>query len=358
MRILQIITLCELGGAQSVVVNLANSLCEKHEIIVAAGDGNGKMWNLLNPKIKIEHIPSLHRALSPINEIKVILSLKKIYKKYQPDIIHLHSSKVGILGRIAFPKSKILYTVHGFDSIRIAYRKYLPIEKMLQNRCQAIVGVSKYDEGNLKREGITNNVSCIYNGVSLPVDFTHENPFSHIIGYKGKVLCIARLTPPKRVDLFLKVASLLPQYAFIWVGNLENVNIEYSSNVYFMGNISNASIYNNYIDLFMLTSDYEGLPMVIIEALACGKPIVASAVGGIPELLNGENGFAIQNDANELAEKIEFILSNETLKREMSKAAKQTYLQKFTVDKMVDGYMAIYKKIYKSNNCKLSQTAY
>lgn len=353
MRILQIITLCELGGAQSVVVNLANSLCEKHEIIVAAGDGNGKMWDLLNPQVTIEHIPFLHRALSPIDEFKAIFSLKKIYKKYKPDIIHLHSSKVGILGRIAFPKSKILYTVHGFDSIRIAYRKYLPIERILQNRCQAIIGVSKYDKENLIKEKITNKISYIYNGINLPKATTDNNPFNNI-PYKQKVLCIARLSAPKNVGLFFKVASLLPQYAFIWIGNQQPVQNK-ADNVFFMGDIPNAGNYNEYADLFFLPSNYEGLPIVIIEALACGKPVVASAVGGIPELLDGRNGFAVQNDANKLAEKIKLILSNEILKEKMSEAAKQTYLQKFTVDKMVDGYMAIYEKIYHSNQIKKLQ---
>lgn len=346
MRILQLITLCELGGAQSVVVNLANSLCDKHEIIVAAGDGNGKMWGLLNSNIKREHIPFLHRALVPLDEIKVIQSLRKLYKEYQPDIIHLHSSKVGILGRIAFPKSKIVYTVHGFDSIRIAYRKYLPIEIFLQKKCQAIIGVSKYDEENLRKEKITNNVSYIYNGINLS-ESTNSNPFNNI-SHKQKVLCIARLSAQKNVGLFLKVASLLPQYAFIWIGNQQPVQNE-TNNVFFMGDIPNAGNYNKYADLFFLPSNYEGLPIVIIEALACGKPVVASAVGGIPELLNGENGFAVHNDAEEIAKKIDFILSDENLKEKMGDAARQTYLQKFTVDKMVDGYMAIYEKIYHSN---------
>lgn len=350
MIIFQVITLSCLGGAQSVVVNLANHMCKDNTVIVIAGEGGGKIWKLLDSKIQKESIPSLHRSLSPINDAKTIYQLHKLYRKYQPDIIHLHSSKIGILGRIAFPKSKIIYTVHGFDSIRVAYRKYLPIEKALQNRCQAIVGVSKYDEANLQKEGIKNNVSCIYNGVSLPVDITHDNPFSHIKNYKGKVLCIARLAPPKRVDLFLKVASLLPQYAFIWVGNLKDISEEYSPNVYFMGNIPNAGIYNEYVDLFMLASDYEGLPIVIIEALACGRPVVASAVGGIPELLDGENGFAVNNDAEEMAKKIDLILSDEKLKERMGNAARKTYLQNFTVDKMVDGYMAIYEKIYQKNN--------
>lgn len=145
MKILQVITLSELGGAQSVVVNLANSLAQEHEVTVVAGTGDGKMWLSLNPFVKHECIPSLQRALSPLNEVKTIWALRKLYRKYKPDIIHLHSSKVGVLGRIAFPKSKIIYTVHGFDSIRIAYRKYLPLEKVLQYQCSAIVGVSNYD---------------------------------------------------------------------------------------------------------------------------------------------------------------------------------------------------------------------
>lgn len=189
MRILQVITLCELGGAQSVVVNLANSLCDKHEIIVAAGDGNGKMWELLNSKVKKEHIPFLHRALSPLDEFKVIQILRRLYREYQPDIIHLHSSKAGILGRIAFPKSKIVYTVHGFDSVRVAHRKFLPIEKFLQNRCRAIVGVSEYDKNNLLKEGINHQVSCIYNGIMTPLHITND-PFSEIKGYKCKITTV------------------------------------------------------------------------------------------------------------------------------------------------------------------------
>ena len=348
MRILQVITLCELGGAQAVVVNIANMLSEKHDVIVAAGAGDGKMWDLLNPTIKKEHIVSLHRELSPIDEIKTVYTLKRLYKQYRPDVIHLHSSKAGILGRIAFPKNKIVYTVHGFDSIRVAYRKYLKIEKTLQNRCRAIVGVSKYDVRNLLQEGITNHVSLVYNGIFPPMKLD-DNPFERMKGYKYKVVCVARLSPQKNLKLFLDVAKILPQYAFVWIGNQHEVDIERTSNVFFLGNLPNAGAYNKYADLFLLPSNYEGLPIVIIEALACGKPVVASAVGGISELLNGKNGFAVRNSAEEMAEKIEYILSDELRRDEMGRMARETYLQSFTVDKMVDGYMKIYEQIYKDN---------
>ena len=168
MRILQIITLSELGGAQSVVVNLANKLSENNEVIVMAGEGDGKLWNMLYATVKQVHCKHLRRALSPINDFLTIIDFQKVYWELKPDIIHLHSSKVGILGRMVFPKKKTVYTVHGFDSIRIAYRKYLPIEKFFQKRCKAIVGVSNYDRQKLWDEGITNNVYCVFNGIYQP----------------------------------------------------------------------------------------------------------------------------------------------------------------------------------------------
>ena len=81
MKILQIITLCELGGAQSVVINLANKLSEEHEVIVAAGEGDGKMFSMLHPKIKQERLPHLQRALSPKNDFLTIFDMRKLYQK-------------------------------------------------------------------------------------------------------------------------------------------------------------------------------------------------------------------------------------------------------------------------------------
>ena len=74
------------------------------------------------------------------------------------------------------------------------------------------MGVSKYDGENLQKEGIINNISVIYNGLSTPYKLK-RNPFEHLNGYTHKVLCVARLSPQKKVDLFLDVASRLPQYA-------------------------------------------------------------------------------------------------------------------------------------------------
>lgn len=342
MKILQIITRSDLGGAQSVVVNLSNYLSENNIVIVAAGEGDGKMWLALNKNITQIHINKLKRNLSPINDVLTMLYMYRLNKKYAPDIIHLHSSKVGFLGRLVFPNSKIVYTVHGFDSIRIAYRKFLLVEQKLQNCCKAIVGVSKYDKENLIAEGIINRVKCIYNGIQKP-NVLLQDPFQKINGYPHKILCVARLSPPKDYNLFFEVAALLPQYAFIWIGNQNKVTQEYPTNVYFMGNRPNAGAYNEYADLFMLPSNYEGLPIVILEAMSFGKPVVASNVGGISEIvINGENGYTVENRASAFAEKIQYILENRNVYDFFSNNAKQRFQQDLTVSKMVDRYLTIY----------------
>lgn len=345
MKILQVITLCELGGAQSVVSNLSNELVARgHEVIVAAGEGDGKMFDLLDPRVVVERVPSLVRRLSPCNEPKAIYGLRQIYKKYNPDIIHLHSSKAGILGRIAFPKRKTVYTVHGFDSIRLAYRRFLPLERILQNRCAAIAAVSQYDVDNLLAEGITHNVRCIYNGIKAPQRLA-SNPFARMQTSDSKVLCIARFSPPKKMDLFAEVAALMPECSFIWIGNQEEPTQKFPNNVTFMGNIPGAGAYTRYADVFMLPSNYEGLPMVIIEALACGTPVVASAVGGIPELLDGANGYAVENNAAKMADKIREVLNARKQSDAMSERAVETYRKSFTVFRMADEYEKLYNDI-------------
>lgn len=346
MRILIVITLSELGGAQTVVCHLANKLSEQNEIIVAAGEGDGKMWKMLNPNIIQENCPHLKRALSPIDDFLTILDFKKLYRKYKPDIIHLHSSKAGMLGRLAFPASKTIYTVHGFDSIRIAYRKFLPIERFMQRSCKAIVGVSLYDEKHLIEEKITHHVSTIYNGIEKPISLP-ENPFNDIKYFKGKILCVARMAYPKRPDLFIETARLLPEYAFIWIGNQHEVKEEFPNNIFFKGNLQNAGAYNEYADLFMLPSNYEGLPMVIIEAMSFGKPVVASNVGGISEIVrDGQNGYVVKNDASAFAEKIQSILDNPTTKETFAKNARDIFQKELTVDKMAEAYLDVFNKIY------------
>lgn len=347
MKILQVITRSELGGAQTVVVQLANRLSDKHDVVLVAGEGDGKMWEMVSPRVTCVRSRYLQRALSPVKDIRAALELRRIYRKHRPDVIHLHSSKAGTLGRLVFPTKKVVYTVHGFDSIRLAFRKFMPVERILQRACSAIVAVSNYDEKNLHNEGIIHNVSTIYNGITTP-DSNSVKRLNIANNYKKIVLSIARVNPPKEPKIFIETARLLPQYGFIWIGNQESVEHlgDIPANCHFLGNIVNAGAYCAQADLFMLPSNYEGLPMVIIEAMSCGVPVVASDVGGVSEIVRNDiNGYTLPNRAELFAEKIETILSNENLYARMSKNALEIFERELTIDKMVEGYMAVYRSL-------------
>ena len=339
MKIFQIITLSELGGAQSVVLNIANNLANKHQIFVIAG-GDGPMWKQLDKRVKHVKINILKRSISPI-DFFVLIYLLWLRIKYKPDIVHLHSSKIGILGRLAFAKSKIIYTIHGFDSIRVAYRKFLPIEKFLKNRVKAIVAVSNYDRNNLLSENIKRNVYTIYNGIYSII--LNNSMKLYVPENKKTILTIARIEPPKKYTLFENVAKLLPQYNFVWIGN-KTYPPNPPENVFCMGEIPNAAQYYTLADLCLLPSNYEGLPMTIIEAMSVAKPVVASNVGGISEIVRyGINGYCLENNAELFAEKIVEILENENLFEKMSQKSKQTFEEILTVEKMVKQYLKIYQ---------------
>lgn len=347
MKILQIITQSELGGAQTVVVQLANNLSKEHEVVLATGQGDGKMWNMVSDQVTKEDCPHLQRSISLKNDLLAAIELRRLYKKYKPDVIHLHSSKAGTLGRIVFPPKKTVYTVHGFDSVRLTFRKFLPVERFLQHFCKAVVGVSKYDEKNLVAEGINNNVSTVYNGISVP-DSSQISDIEVFNQDKKLVLAIARVFPPKKTDLFVEVARMLPQYNFVWIGNQREVTEfgELPENCHFLGNIPNAGAFCSKADLLMLPSNYEGLPIAILEAMSFGKPVVASDVGGVSEIVrNGQNGYVLPNDSVLFADKIQSILDDDELCTYLGDNSLHIYNSEFTVERMVEGYLKIYGQI-------------
>ena len=339
MRIFQIITLSELGGAQSVALNLANSLANGHDVFVIAG-GDGAMWKQLDKRVKQIKIKALKRSISPL-DFFVWIKLLWLRFKYRPDIVHLHSSKIGILGRLAFPKEKIVYSVHGFDSIRVAYRKFLYLEKLLKNRAKAIVAVSHYDRNNLISENIKQNTFTVYNGIaSVSLNKSLKLPAT---SNKKTILTIARIDPPKKYSLFEDVARLLPQYNFVWIGNKTSPPNP-PQNVFCLGEIPNAAQYYVLSDLCLLPSNYEGLPMTIIEAMSVAKPVVASNVGGVSEIVrNGENGYCLENSAELFVEKIVETLENKDLYEKMSNKSKQIFDEELTLQKMVEQYLKIYQ---------------
>ena len=349
MKIFQIITVSEYGGAQTIVANLIKSLSSEDKLYVLYG-GDGEAWDTLGnnfTKIKLND----HRKEISWKDAGLFFKLLYYRFRYKPDVVHLHSSKMGVLGRLAFSKKRIVYTVHGFDSVRKAFSKFLRIEKFLKNRAFRIVGVSKYDVNSLAEEGISQNVVRVYNGIHDA--YKEQKGFKNQItenlekikqDYPKVIICISRISKQKKFDLFLDVARQLPQYAFVWIGNKQIIP-NLPGNAFCLGEMHSAYHCLRYADLFILPSNYEGLPISLLEALSLKVPVVASAVGGITEVLDGKNGFAVENETNLFKEKIEYIFSDENIQKEMSDYARQSYLANFTIEKMVDGYKTIFNAI-------------
>ncbi len=351
MKIFHVITKSSLGGAQSVVVNLANRQIENNEVFVLSSS-DGEAWAALDKRVKTIAIPELKREIS-LQDVIVLFKLVYYRFKYKPDVVHLHSSKIGFLGRIAFSPFKTIYTVHGFDSIRLANRKFLYLEKILQYWCRYIIGVSRYDLKKLHEEKIRHGVSYIYNGV---YDYSHAPQKSHEIlavirnikkTYSRVIMCIARDDAPKAPELFAKLALHNPQYFFFWVGN-KNTHSN-GENIYWAGPIPEAYLLLKEADLFILPSYYEGLPMCILEAFSFSKPVVASDVGGIPELLDGENGKAVNNNVEDFSQAIRYFLTNQEIYDKACKNARKTYEADFEDSVMAERYIQLYKDIYKRN---------
>lgn len=355
MKIFQVITVSEFGGAQSVVANLIQGLSDSDEVFILYG-GNGEAWKNLEKKVHLIKLCE-HRKEVSYKDLFLAFKLFRLRLKYKPDVVHLHSSKMGAIGRIVFNPKTIVYTVHGFDSIRKAFRKFLIVEKVLKNRAARIVGVSKYDVDCLKEEGISENVELVYNGV---VDHTSDdlqsiesenikNSIEEIkCNYTRIIMCISRISPQKKFDLFLDIAKQRPAYAFVWIGNKETLN-NLPSNVFCLGEAHSAYIYLKYADVFVLPSNYEGLPISLLEALSFGIPIIASNVGGIGEVLDGSNGFAVENDIESFVNKIDCVLQD-SVNSQIKTKARESYLKNFTINKMVEGYTSIFRAIYNKGN--------
>lgn len=354
MKILHIITNTELGGAQKVCIDLCKSAVEDGHQVAVASMAGGYLWGQLPKDVKQYYLKSLVKPIKPIKDLKVVFELLKVKKDFRPDIIHLHSSKAGVLGRIIGlgMKSRVVYTVHGFDSIRLAHRVFLPIEKVLQRFCGAIVGVSNYDNKNLRAEKIDRNVTTIYNGIDENI-ITKEPALPFDVNGKKVVLTIARIAPPKQFELFLDVARQDKcNCIYVWIGgsaesSMEEIYAQYDvpENVKLLGDVPNASKYINLCDLFVLLSNFEGLPMTIIEAMSQKKAVVASNVGGIYELVDDTNGRLVQNNVDEVNKAISDVLNNDSLRKAMEVASYNKFKESFTLQKMWIGYKNIYNKL-------------
>jgi glycosyltransferase involved in cell wall biosynthesis len=367
------ITLSELGGAQKVVYDIISSLDEdKYDItLITAPSGILVEWvdNLNRNRkkvIRVITLKALRREISPVNDIKVFFKLLKILGKDRFDIAHFHSSKMGILGRYAawlVRVPKVFFTAHGWginEYQRPLFRKIMGYAESLAGKAStAVICVSYHDrdKGIKNRWTREEKTRVVYNGVdkcsALKGKLKEELSIKDervIIG------TIARLQEPKEPLFAIQVAGQLikrgQKIHLVIIGDgplmqrcRDAVNsLGLDSDVSFMGTRQDARELLNDFDIFVLFSKWEGLPLTVIEAMFAGKPVVASGVGGVPELVrDGETGYLVEcADINCTAGLIERLITDSELRCKMGLKGKEVAMDRFNKSNMVKMYDCIY----------------
>ena len=370
-KILYFITQSEYGGAQRYVFDLANNLKSDFQVAVAMGEQgkDGRLAKKLDENdIKYFILPHLKRDISPLNEILAFFEIIKLIKKFQPDIIHLNSSKISILGSLAglfiklkIKNLKIIYTVHGwvFNEPLPAPVKwfYLWAEKFTAKFKDKIICVSESDRQVALKYKIApvEKLITIHNGLA-PVNFyTREEALPLLAKERagGEVFIgsIGNLYKTKGFEYFIEAAGILTHKlntpaTFIIIGEgkereaLKNLIAKYNlkNNFILAGSIDEAARLLPAFDVYVCSSVKEGLSYTLIEAMQAGRPIVATAVGGNPEMIENEKTGLLSKpaDARDLAEKIKTLLNNKTLALELGQNAKAKAMAEFGLEKMVE----------------------
>lgn len=366
-KILYFITLSEIGGAQKVVYQLIQGFYQNYEIFLACAHG-GELINWvekLDLSIKIIPLPKLKRSISIVNDLIVFFQLIRVIRENSIDIIHCHSSKAGIIGRLAAWLTGVpvrIFTVHGWSSYssknKIIELFYNTLEKLIGLISTHIVCVSESDRKYALKQGLASKrkLYIIHNGVT--VNETKPSLREELGINQNKIIIgtVARLSyqkdPLYTIDVYSKLLLEDENLIFIWIGDgplreecfkkIRKENLE--NRFILLGSRDDAINLIGDFNIFSLLSRWESLPISIIEAMFAGLPILAADVGGVKELVEeGKNGILVNNeDINNIREKIIKLIYNKDLMLEYGEYSKKIAYEKFTESVMIKKYSKIY----------------
>lgn len=363
-RIMYIITLPILGGAQVHLNDVIRNLPDDIEPNLLVGQDG---WLATKVKEKTENVfvvPSLVRQISPLNDIKAFWAVRQLIKKMKPDLVHCHSSKAGIIGRLAAWSCGIpaVFTAHGWaftEGVSPGKRYiYKLMERVMAQCTRKIICVSDYDR-NLALTVMpeqADKMLTIHNGVPCikKIDQPKNNE-------RLRLVMVARFCAPKQqrelitavhellvenpeMDLSLALIGDGPEYEAVKKYTLA---LENNGFVDFLGAQADAAHLLNQYDVFVLISRWEGLPISILEAMRQGLPVIASDVGGIKEMVKDEEtGFLIpRENLALLKEKIKQLYDDRDTCNKLGQQGRNKYIAEFTSESMMKKLVRIYQDV-------------
>ncbi len=374
-NILYVVTKLELGGAQKQALSLMRHLNkEEYQVFLfTARDGLLMDEALAISGITIKKSRFLERLINPLKDLIALFEIYSFIREKQIDIVHTHSSKSGIIGRFAARLSGvkiIIHTVHGwsFNDYQPFWTRllYVWLERWIGGFTDRLIVVSCYDQEKGLSNAIAseNRYSLIRYGIDY-AEFSGKQDAGKArqelgIGPDDLVVgMIACFKPQKSPGDFVRLAGLinrfLPRVKFVLVGDgalredIEDLISEYNlqKNVFLLGWRDNVPEVLSAIDVFVLTSLWEGLPISVLEAFVSRKPVVATDTGGIREVVSeNKTGFLVPPaDFKAMAEKVKILLNDKNLRLKIGDNAYSSLGVSYRLDYMVSSTKELYENL-------------
>jgi glycosyltransferase involved in cell wall biosynthesis len=359
-RLLIVITLAEVGGAQSYVASLLPALRDDFDVLVAAY-GDGPLRTAARAA-GVRFVPLRHvrRPLSPSEDLRGFLELLRLLRRERPAVLHANSSKAGILGRLAATVAGVpvrVFTVHGWAfraHSGAAALLYLWADRLLApvTAMTICVAQSDLDAGLRARTCRPGRATVIRNGVALDAPATRRSG-----GGPLRVVSVARLRAPKDVLTLVRAVALLPPGGVraLVVGDgperselsAEIGRLGLDGAVDLAGERDDVAELLAAADVFVLPSRSEGLPMSVLEAMAAGLPVVASAVGGVPELVeDGETGILVPpGRPDALAAALGGLAADPALRARLGAAGRRRAEARFGIEACRRAHVQLYREL-------------
>ncbi|MFA5032817.1 MAG: glycosyltransferase family 4 protein [bacterium] len=279
-----------------------------------------------------------------------------LFKKY--DIIHAHYGFHSAFPTLIFKRKKLIITYHGSDALLEPYRNFLYnfLHRVTIKRADFIIAVSEGIKQSLIRKFNINELKISV--ISCGVDTNLFSPTLHkkelrkelnLPESKKIILFVGEVSYNKGVDIIYECAKVLKDYLFILIGDIKH-RTNPLPNYILTGTKPNSELYKwfNACDLFFLPSRSEGTPVSILEAMSCGLTVLASNVGGIPDIIeDGKIGWLIDNldEKDKIINKLRTIIEDTKMLESVGKKGRENIIKDFSEDKIAEKIKGIYTKI-------------
>lgn len=353
-----IVHVIESGGGSAEFMYYLTKYISQHKHIIIYSE---RTFELHIPEIKDHFGPHVtfyqwnhvQREINLRNDLRALKSLKRLFQHLTFDVVHLHSSKAGFLGRVACYLSginRVIYTPNGLPFVRTdisstKVRLFEALEKFAANLVGQIISCSKSEADALKQRGIPS--SYIFNGTEIKDPFYPRFTSGK---EKFRIVTTGRATIQKNPALFNKIAQAFetkPDIEFLWIGTGELNNAFSAKNIRVTGWLPRVEVLTHLeeADLYLSTASWEGLSFSVLEAMNQGKPLLLTrCIGNLDAVQYGENGFTF-GTAEEAVEKIMWFVSHRELLGQMGNCSHQMCKKLFSAPAMAADYERVYAEV-------------